>query len=293
MSEAALHDHLETGLTTVARAWEVNRTDGVSFGFTDHDRDLTFAGRTFRADSGLTALALQQGTGLSVDNTEALGALSADAITEADIEAGRFDDAEVVAWLVNWADTSARKILFRGFIGEIRREEGAFHAELRGLAEKLNRPIGRVYQAPCTAVLGDAACGFDFAQPGYLWEGPLASAEDGRRFSLGAIGGFDPDWFRRGRFEVLEGPAAGLFGWVKRDETRGSARVIELWEPIRAEIRPGDRVRVQAGCDKRMETCRLKFNNLLNFQGFPDIPGEDWLTVHPTEAKALGGGSRR
>jgi hypothetical protein len=30
-----------------------------------------------------------------------------------------------------------------------------------------------------------------------------------------------------------------------------------------------------------METCRLKFDNLMNFRGFPDIPGDDWLVAHP------------
>ena len=109
----------------------------------------------FRAGTGLTARVLAQSTGLSVDNTEALGALTSSAVTEADIEAGRFDGAEVLAWLVNWQDVSQRLILFRGSFGEIRRANGAFEAELRGLTEALNRPLGRIYQKGCTAVLGD------------------------------------------------------------------------------------------------------------------------------------------
>jgi uncharacterized phage protein (TIGR02218 family) len=55
----------------------------------------------------------------------------------------------------------------------------------------------------------------------------------------------------------------------------------------------GDRVRLTAGCDKRMETCRLKFNNFLNFQGFPDLPGEDWVMAVPKKGNANTGGSRR
>lgn len=290
---AALHAKLGQGITTVARAWEVTRADGVTYGFTDHDRDLVFAGRTFRAGTGMTALALQQGTGLAVDNSEAMGALTDDAISEADIEAGRFDGAEVVAWLVDWSDTAARKVLFRGFVGEIRREDGAFHAELRGLGEKLNRPLGRVFQSPCSAVLGDAACGFDPALPGYVHEGALADVTDARILGLGPVAGFDVEWFRRGRLDVLSGAAAGLSEVIRRDYVEGGSRRLELWTPLRAELRAGDRVRVTAGCDKRLETCRLKFNNILNFQGFPDIPGEDWLTVHPTRAQAKSGGSRR
>ncbi|MDP4989929.1 MAG: DUF2163 domain-containing protein, partial [Marivita lacus] len=124
-----------TGVTTVARVWEVRCRDGRRFGFTDHDLDLSFDGLVFRADTGMSAAAVQQGTGLSVDNTEAVGALSDASVTEADIAAGRFDGAEVTAWLVNWADVTARKVLFRGSLGEITRNGGAFTAELRGLTE--------------------------------------------------------------------------------------------------------------------------------------------------------------
>ena len=58
-------------------------------GFTDHDRDIVVDGVTCRADTGMTAKALQQTTGLSVDNSEAVGALSDAAITEGEILAGR------------------------------------------------------------------------------------------------------------------------------------------------------------------------------------------------------------
>ncbi|MEY8838991.1 DUF2163 domain-containing protein, partial [Cribrihabitans sp. XS_ASV171] len=156
--DAAFRAHVESGVTTLCRAWAIRRADGVQHGFTDHDRDLTFDGVTFRADSGLTALTLDQSTGLSVDNTEALGALSDAGLSDAEIEAGRLDGAEVLAWLVNWAAPEQRWLKFRGHIGELRRSGGAFQAELRGLTDALNRPLGRVYQKPCTAVLGDGAC---------------------------------------------------------------------------------------------------------------------------------------
>ncbi|MCX8507283.1 MAG: DUF2163 domain-containing protein, partial [Rhodobacteraceae bacterium] len=89
-----LKAHLATGVTTLARAYSLTRKDGLVLGFCDHDRDLTFEEIVFRADTGLTTKALQSGTGLSVDNTEAFGALSSDAITEEDILAGRYDGAE-------------------------------------------------------------------------------------------------------------------------------------------------------------------------------------------------------
>lgn len=285
--------HAATGLTTLCRAWAITRTDGVSFGFTDHDRPLSFDGVTFKAESGLTASALAQSTGLSVDNTEALGALTDAAVREDDIEAGRFDGAEVRAWLVNWAEPDTRWLQFRGTIGELRRAGGAFHAELRGLTEALNRPLGRIYQKPCTAVLGDGHCTFDVTQPGYQFKGAVVRVTKGRVFEWDDLNGFEAAWFQRGRLDIVGGASAGLWGMIKRDVFEGGMRRIELWEPIRGPIEAGDALCLTAGCDKRFETCRLKFNNLLNFQGFPDLPGDDWVMAYPTNGSTNSGGSLR
>ena len=54
---------------------------------------------------------------------------------------------------------------------------------------------------------------------------------------------------------------------------------------------PGDSLRLTAGCDKRFATCRLKFVNQANFQGFPHVPGEDWLLAVPRAEGDNTGGS--
>lgn len=290
----ALKDHLAGGATTLARAFAVTRKDGKVLGFTDHDRDLSFDGITFRAGSGMTAKAIQQGTGLSVDNTEAFGALRSDAITEADILAGRYDGAEVRGWLVNWADVSVRALQFRGHMGEIVRSGGAFNAELRGLAEGLNQPQGLIFHARCSAVLGDGRCRFDLTQPGYAEERVVETVAGGRVFGFANFAGYEDRWFEKGRFRVLTGKAAGLVGAVKNDRIRkGTGREVELWQALGTAPAPGDMVRIEAGCDRRADTCRLKFANFDNFRGFPDIPGEDWLMSYPVGAGVNDGGSRR
>lgn len=290
----ALKDHLATGVTTLARAFAVTRKDGAVLGFTDHDRDLAFEGITFRAGSGMTAKAIQQATGLSVDNTEAFGALQSEAITEEDILGGRYDGAEVRGWLVNWADVSVRALQFRGTLGEIVRKGGAFNAELRGLAEALNQEQGQIYHARCSAVLGDSRCRFDLNQLGFSEERAVEEIEEARVFRFVNFTGYDDRWFEKGRFRVLTGKAAGLVGAVKNDRLgTGDIRTVELWQALGAAPAVGDMVRLEAGCDRRADTCRLKFANLDNFRGFPDIPGEDWLMSYPVGAAINDGGSRR
>ncbi|MCX7299279.1 MAG: DUF2163 domain-containing protein [Rhodobacterales bacterium] len=288
---AALAAHLATGLTTVCQCWAISRKDGVVYGFTDHDRSLQFGGIDFRADSGLSARALVQGTGLAVDNSEAMGVLSDASLSEAEIDAGRFDGAEVRVWLVNWQRVSDRQLRFRGTIGEIRRGAGAFHAELRGLTEALNQPQGRVYQRICSAVLGDSSCKFDLTDVAFSAELAAKDVERAQVFRFGTLSSYAPRWFERGRLRVLSGVAAGLSGVIKHDQTDAAGqRVIELWGPMRVAVGPGDQVRLEAGCDKRAETCRFKFNNMLNFRGFPFVPGEDWLVSIPISQDDNTGG---
>lgn len=290
--EASLYAHLETGATTVCRAWAIRRPDGLELGFTDHDRDLVFDGLVFRAGTGLSARSLSQTTGLSVDNTEAEGALSDAAVTEADLIAGRYDGADLRVWQVNWADPAARALLFRGTLGEIVRAGGAFRAEMRGLTEALNRPLGRAYQRGCSAVLGDAACRFDLDRPGYAVEIAAEGVEGARVFRFAALPGIEDRWFEGGRLRVLTGAAAGAVALVKNDRTQaGGGRQVELWQAVDLRLASGDLLRIEAGCDKRAETCRLKFGNFLNFRGFPHIPGEDWLSAYPSAEGRNDGGS--
>jgi uncharacterized phage protein (TIGR02218 family) len=289
--KTALFAHLATGSTTVCRCWTLTRKDGTRYGFTDHDESIHLDGLEFRPDAGLSTRAVEQRTGLSVDNSEVVGILSEAAITDADVEAGRLDGAIVEAWLVNWAAPEQRALQFRGTLGEIERSGGGFKAELRGLAEVLNQPQGLIYQRPCSAVLGDARCRVDLDAPGMAMTVQIIEVVNARTFRVLPLESFAARWFERGRFTVLDGAGAGIVGIVKADRAHPDGREIELWEEVRAEMRSGDTVTVEAGCDKRARTCREKFQNFLNFRGFPHVPGEDWQMAYPSRQSRNDGGS--
>lgn len=289
----SLFAHLATGTTTLCHCWDLSRHDGRVLAFTDHDRDLAFAGRTYRAATGMSVRALTQATGLSVDNSEGYGALSSEAITAEDIAAGRYDGARVRLWLVNWSSTEQRALRFAGAIGEIREGAGAFHAELRGLTDLLGKVQTRSYQTMCPAVLGDCACAVDLSDPAYGAKGPLLAGGDGRRFVLGGLEAYAARWFERGTIAITSGRGAGQTAVIKRETGLGSGqRRFDLWAPLAVPPAPGDLVRLTAGCDKRPETCRIKFGNFNNFRGFPHVPGEDWLAAVPKGASDEDGGSR-
>jgi uncharacterized phage protein (TIGR02218 family) len=290
MSVEALYAHLATGCTTVCHLWKVEREDGAIMGFTDHDCSIELDGVSYRADTGLTAQALQKTTGMSVDNTEAIGALSSFAIAESDIAAGRYDGAEVTAWLVNWRNLTEKLCLFRGRFGEITYGEGVFKVELRGLTDRLNQPLGRTFQKACSAILGDGQCRVDLSLPEYRHEEVLgADPADG--VVLTSAGAYAAGWFSYGTITVLTGQAAGLRAVIKLDQKEGGVRRLTFWEGFAVAPLQGDLVRVTAGCNRVMSTCRTKFDNLLNFRGFPHIPGDDWISAYPVASAGNTGGS--
>lgn len=291
MTVDALNIHLGSGATHVCSCWSITRSDGVVFGFTDHDTQLAFEGIEFSPDSGLSAKAITSTTGLSVNNTEAIGVLSAEAVTDADIEAGRFDGAAVTTWLVHWDEVANREVKFAGSIGEIIREGGTYRAELRGLTEMLNQPQGRAYLKTCSAVLGDVGCKVNVADPAFRANGTVVSLTDRQVFRFGLSASFTDRWFEGGILQVETGAAIGLEAVIKSDEIEGDERVITLWRPLPSPIDVGDSVQLIAGCDKRSQTCRVKFDNMINFQGFPDIPGDDWLMSVPRSDGDSDGGS--
>lgn len=49
---------------------------------------------------------------------------------------------------------------------------------------------------------------------------------------------------------------------------------IQLFEPVPYPLTIGDTLTAIAGCNKSIEACK-NFNNIINYQGEPHIPGED------------------
>ncbi|MAS08218.1 MAG: hypothetical protein CL534_26490 [Ahrensia sp.] len=272
----SLRDHLARDVTSVCFCWIVRRKDAVVLGFTDHDRTLTVDGVACEPATGFVAGAIESGLGFAGDTAEVAGALSSEAISEADIEAGKYDSAAVEQWLVNWAEPDQSGLLKRHVVGEIRRIDGAFRVELRSLSAKLDERRGRSFLRRCDADLGDARCGFDTNAPGFSAVGTVVSVSGGQIVATG-LEGYEDGWFTLGRLTWTSGARAGTAATVAamREGPAAGQHVLGLFEPDLSGIAAGDTFTLVAGCDKRFETCRAKFSNGLGFRGFPHIPGND------------------
>jgi uncharacterized phage protein (TIGR02218 family) len=65
-----------------------------------------------------------------------------------------------------------------------------------------------------------------------------------------------------------------------RGEIEAELVRLALWQQMPEPIAEGDLFAVSAGCDKRLETCRMKFANAVNFRDFPHLPGNDFVAAY-------------
>jgi uncharacterized phage protein (TIGR02218 family) len=278
---SALQAKLDAGVTTLCRCWIVTRRDGIVQGFTDHDQDIVLDGVTCRAGTGLSGSEATEQLGLAVQGSEISGALADDALSEADLAAGRFDAAAIEVFIVDWSDPTLKVLLMKGALGEVRREGAAFSAELRSLTHRLAEDSGRLYTATCNADLGDARCTVDLTNAAFRGSGTVASLAGAAIFHATGLGGFADGWFTAGKLSFTSGANNGLAVEVKTHRIDAGSVEIDLWQQMPEPIAAGDTFVVTAGCDKRFSTCRDRFANAINFRGFPHIPGNDFVISVP------------
>lgn len=290
---SALQARLDSGVTTLARCWKLTRRDGIVQGFTDHDSNLVIDGVTYRAGTGFIASEATSRFDLTVDGSEIAGALADDALTEADLAAGRYDAARIETWLVDWCDTALKVMTACGTLGEVKREGQAFSAELRGLADALSQESGRLYTAKCGTDLGDARCKLDLSLSAWRGEGAVVSPESASVVVVSGLASFADGFFTAGRLTWITGANAGLAVEIKEHRVADDVVRLSLWQGVPEPIASGDTFAITAGCDKAFATCRDRFANTINFRGFPHIPGNDFVVAAPSTGAGNDGGSLR
>jgi hypothetical protein len=118
--------------------------------------------------------------------------------------------------------------------------------------------------------------------------GVVADVTDRSNFTLivpdDERGKSNAGWYDGAVIQWLQGENAGRSIEAKTTAAIGGgqdAYDIETWLPNARLPKVGDVCYIQPGCDKLRETCRDKFDNILNYQGFPDLPGQDEIdTFH-------------
>lgn len=269
----ALQAQLSSGVTCLAWVWLLTRRDGRRFGFTDHDQPLTVHGVRCEPENGFESGDLRTEAGASPAQGVVYGAFNSPAITEGDLNAGLWDGARVHVYRVDWRDPDLNYRAFTGELGAMRSGPDGFEAEVSGLSARLNRTLGRVFSRRCDAELGDARCGVDLSAR--QSSNTLASVLSPTVLLLdGRVS--DPQLYEHG---VLSWPqrSAVMTSRIVSARVSSDGLIVELDQALRLKPDPQEPVLLQEGCDKRFETCRVRFENALNFRGCPHMPGNDAL----------------
>lgn len=283
---------LEAEATTFCHCWRLVRRDGAAMGFTDHDRDISFGGVIYKAASGLDAAQAEYSLGFSIGGGDVQGALIDSGLNDRDLDAGLYDDANVEIWLVDWTDAARRVLLDVATIGEVRRSEHAFSAELRSVAHRFDQERGRQFQRGCSADLGDARCGVLLEGPQHSTPCTILAVEGAGALRVQLAKAFEPGYFARGALALLDGAEPGPRFAIQSHDRVGADERIVLWSSPVAPIEAGAQARIYAGCDKSPEACAWKFGNIVNFRGFPHMPGNDVVVAYPKAGGvAMDGGS--
>lgn len=268
MSRVFFASELE-GVTTF---WRIHRRDGVTLGFTGHDRDLWFDGVLHRAAPGMLPSAIRRSADFAPDSAEVQGALSHDSIAADDLAAGRFDGASIEIGAADW-ETLDRATLYRGSIGRVSAEGGRFAADLVSAKAVLEEDTVPRTSPTCRA----AFCGPGCTLPGLRFTHEALVAAIDREAN--AVRFPAPDWslLAGGHVRWIDGPHCGATMQVNA----ASAEGLVLDAPLSAALAPGMRALLREGCDKRLSTCAARFGNAVNFQGEPYLPGNDLLARYP------------
>jgi len=237
-----------------------------------------YPGVTFTHTVGLTASKMQHPSDIDATNLEADFFVNAAGMTEAAIEAGKWDHGAFTLFITNPNALNMGQIIkAKGFFGKFEQHDSMFRVELLGINEALHQIIGKVTEDLCDADYGDARCGLNLAARGEVKTGTLTSVTNQYTFrDTGRTEG--AEYFENGRGAWLTGLNAGFPFHV------------DTWNPTTKEFKlrqaapflpvAGDTYTVNRGCKKRKVPDCLDRANVVNFRATPDVPtGEEFVTV--------------
>lgn len=190
---------------------------------------------------------------------------------------GGFDGAIVELrrdFAESWESGSCGSLnMFTGKVGEVQITGTEVVISLKSMIEMLNVQMPRnVYQAGCLHTLySSPGCNVVAAD----FTANVSVSSGSTLFTVITDAAEATGYYELGTIECVSGLNVGEKRTVKRYVLDGSEGIFRVAVPWPYIPESGDVYQVKPGCDKKHETCELKFNNLLNFRGFPVIPAPE------------------
>jgi uncharacterized phage protein (TIGR02218 family) len=136
-----------------------------------------------------------------------------------------------------------------------------------------------MYQPSCLHTLfdddmlqqGQAPTGCKLIKANFASATEVAAASSTTVFTA-SISGLNAPWFDNGYISFSGGANSGYVRTIKSGTHVGSVWTFTLTSPLPFIPVGGDPFTAYPGCDHTQATCTGKFNNVVNFRGFPYVP---------------------
>ncbi len=242
---------------------------GAPIYITDHIRDLTIGGHLYRSDAGYEFSGNAAESSMTPGTFDLEGIIELAGINRASIASGFLDNAKLYVFATEWnAPAEDDEPISKGILGRTTLKDDRYSIEVMSLIDAMNQPIGKTYGATCPKKFG----GQEYAGCKKVVSpvtGTVTSVTDRYKFRDAARTEL-ADYFGAGSIVWTSGANVGL----KSQEVKAYAAdgTIELYEAFFYPMQVGDTYSLTPGCRKRLEDCRDKWANVLNFGGFTRIP---------------------
>lgn len=287
---SSVDNDYKTQILTLCSCIKITLKNGKKIAFTTHVSNMRFIEEPdlVYLSKGFTPTALSQNNEMAVDNLNGQMVIDNENILQDDLEKGIYNNAEFQIFEINYMSKVNGYYTYEkwipginGTIGEVRRDKLQFDTEFRSLAQYLAITIVDLCKVNCNVDLYDSKCklNIDALETDgitFKWHRTttIETITRSNTFTI-ADDSKDTDFYNNGTIEFLTGQNAGRKYTVKSWDKTTKTIVIQI--PTNYPIAIGDQVKVFAGCSKYKGDCVIKFNNYVNYRGFYDIPGIDFI----------------
>lgn len=156
-----------TRCKTICHMIRLIRPDGFELLVTDHDRALTFEGRTYSPTNSVDLSADRREAGLRSGNQEARGPIDGTTIVIPDLLANRYRGSEVQMAVIDWVRPWVVFARHRKWVRKVVWTGSQWVATIEGRTQQLSRPtagrFGGTFSVFCPYTLGDRFCKKDIS----------------------------------------------------------------------------------------------------------------------------------
>lgn len=261
---------------TLAQCIKIKLKDGRILAFTTHTSDVFFKEERniIYKTNGFVSTAISQQSTLAISNLSINLIIDEVNIKRVDLEKNNFNDAEVEIFEFNFMlkpySLNQTDVMLKGNLGEVKRSQTKFDVEFLSKTNFLGQTFTDKVKATCSNEFGDLLCRKD--KNLFTDNATIFKVNKQNSFEVSGVSQVN-GYYDDGTVENLRTKEI-----LKIKNYYASNNLIITNLDFAEKLEVGDNLKLVKGCKKRLEDCK-SFSNAENFNGFPLLPGNDYLAT--------------